>query len=153
MRVGFALARRELVADAEPYRPPGSVAIPSVAVVTAALRDPEILRASLARIERERQRLADAFAAVGLPAGPSVTNFLLVDVGGLDAARVLASGLLARGLVPRTFGPDHPLAGHLRFTVRDEAQDDRLIAALGELAPAVHAARAAASRSQEVTDS
>jgi histidinol-phosphate aminotransferase len=144
LRVGFALARRELLAGVEPYRPPGSVAVPSVAVVTAALRDPEALSANLARVERERARLGEAFAAAGLPAGRSVTNFLLVDIGGPEAARTLASGLLARGIVPRTFGSDHPLAGHLRFTVRDEAQDDRLIAALAELAPEVHAARARA---------
>jgi histidinol-phosphate/aromatic aminotransferase/cobyric acid decarboxylase-like protein len=51
----------------------------------------------------------------------------------------MASGLLARGLVPRIFGADHPLAGHLRFTVRDEAQDGLLIEAFTELAPAVRA--------------
>lgn len=144
MRVGFAVARREVLAAVEPYRPPGSVAIPSVAVVTAALREPDVLVANLARVRRERARLAEAFAAAGLPAGPSVTNFLLVDLGSPAAARTLASGLLARGLVPRTFGSDHPLAGHLRFTVRDEAEDDRLIAALRDLAPAVRATRASA---------
>jgi histidinol-phosphate aminotransferase len=149
MRVGFALARREVLARVEPYRPPGSVAIPSVAVVTAALSDPDVLAGNLERVERERERLAGAFAAAGLPAGPSVTNFLLVDVGGREAARVLADGLLARGLVPRTFGSDHPLAGHLRFTVRDVAEDDRLIEALADLAPAVHAARASAPAPQE----
>lgn len=146
MRVGFAIARRELLVEVEPFRPPGSVAIPSVAVVTAALRDPLAPAENVARIERERARLTTAFAAVGLPAHPSRTNFLLVDLGSPTAARTLASGLLARGLVPRTFGSDHPLAGHLRFTVRDEVQDDRLIAALAELAPAVRAARAGAPR-------
>lgn len=151
MRVGFALARREILSMVEPYRPPGSVAIPSVAVVTAALRDPDVLVANLARVERERDRLAAAFAAAGLPAGPSVTNFLLVDVGGPDAARLLADGLLARGLVPRTFGSDHPLAGHLRFTVRDAAEDDRLIAAVVDLAPVVHAARAGAAAGPQET--
>jgi len=144
MRVGFAVARRELLAEVEPYRPPGSVAIPSVAVVAAALRDPRAPSDNVARVERERARLAAAFAAAGLPAHPSLTNFLLVDLGSPTAARTLAGGLLARGLVPRTFDGDHPLAGHLRFTVRDEAQDDRLMAALAELAPAIHAARAGA---------
>jgi histidinol-phosphate aminotransferase len=143
MRVGFAIARREVLAEIEPYRPPGSVAVPSVAVVAAALRDPRAPADNIARVERERARLAAAFAAAGLPAHPSLTNFLLVDVGGRGAARALASGLLARGLVPRTFDRDHPLAGHLRFTVRDEAQDDRLIAATRELAPAALGASAA----------
>jgi histidinol-phosphate aminotransferase len=137
MRVGFAIARPELIAAIEPYRPPGSVAVPSVAVVAAALRDPDALATNVARVERERARLGAAFAASGLPARPSVTNFLLVDLGSPPAARAMASGLLARGLVPRTFGTDHPLAGHLRFTVRDEAQDGLLIAAFAELAPTV----------------
>ncbi len=141
MRVGFAVARRDLVAAMEPYRPPGSVSIPSVATVTAAFLDPTTPRANIDRIERERARLAAAFADAGLPAGPSVTNFLLVDLGTREAARALADGLLRRGLVPRTFGVDHPLADHLRFTVRDTLGDDRLIAAVRELAPVVLALR------------
>jgi histidinol-phosphate aminotransferase len=137
MRVGFAIARPELIAAIEPYRPPGSVAVPSVAVVAAALRDPDALATNVARVARERARLGAAFAASRLPARPSVTNFLLVDFGSPPAARAMASGLLARGLVPRTFGAGHPLAGHLRFTVRDEAQDGLLISAFAELAPTV----------------
>ena len=144
LRVGFAIARPELIAEVAPYRPPGSVAIPSVAVVAAALRDPDALAANVARVARERVRLADAFAAAGFPASPSVTNFLLLDFGGRPTARTMAEGLLARGLVPRTFGADHPLAGHLRFTVRDEAEDDRLIAAFTELAPMAGSAAGAA---------
>lgn len=140
LRVGFAIARPELIARIEPYRPPGSVAVPSVAVVTAVLRDPDVLAANVAWVELERARLAMAFAAAGYPARPSVTNFLLVDMGGRAAARVMASGLLRHGLVPRTFASDHPLAGHLRFTVRDGPQDDRLIAAFADLAPAARAA-------------
>jgi histidinol-phosphate aminotransferase len=139
MRVGFALARREVLAEVEPYRPPGSVAIPSVAVVTAALRDPHALAANVARMARERSRLADELTRLGRPARPSVTNFLLVNLGGPEQAEAVAHGLLARGLVPRTFGADHPLAGHLRFTVRDETQDDLLLAALADLLPGVAA--------------
>ena len=130
MRVGFAIARQELLAEVEPYRPPGSVAVPSVAVVTAALRDPDALAANVERVRRERTRLADGLAGLGLAPLPSVTNFLLVDLGSHARAHALAEGLLGRGLVPRTFGSSHPLAGHLRFTVRDETQDDLLLAAL-----------------------
>lgn len=151
MRVGFAIARPELIAEVAPYRPPGSVAIPSVAVVTAALRDPDALAANVTRVERERSRLAAAFAAIGFPVRPSVTNFLLVDFGSPSAARGMASGLLDRGLVPRTFAADHPLADHLRFTVRDEAEDGRLIAALAELAPTAGIAGAATSVHEEPT--
>jgi histidinol-phosphate/aromatic aminotransferase/cobyric acid decarboxylase-like protein len=78
-----------------------------------------------------------------------VANFLLVDLGSQAAARALATGLLARGLVPRTFGADHPLAGHLRFTVRDAVEDELLIEAVRELAPTVLALRVADEPSHE----
>ena len=149
LRVGFAIARHELLAEMEPYRPPGSVSVPSVAVVTAALRAPEALRDNVFRISAERARLAAAFAALGTPASPSVTNFLLVGFGDRERAGAAADGLLRRGLVPRTFGAGHPLADHLRFTVRAPADDDRLIAALAEIVPALpHPAPSAA---QETT--
>lgn len=149
LRVGFAIARHELLAEMEPYRPPGSVSVPSVAVVTAALRAPEALRDNVFRISAERARLAAAFAALGTPASPSVTNFLLVGFGDRARAAAAAERLLRRGLVPRTFGAGHPLADHLRFTVRAPADDDRLIAALAEIVPALpHPAPSAA---QETT--
>lgn len=133
LRVGFAIARRETLAEIEPYRPPGSVATTSVTVVTEALRDPTVLDANLARVERERRRLADGLVSVGWAVCPSVTNFVLVDFGTPERASRIAEGLLRRGLVPRTFGAGHPLASHLRLTIRDERDDDRLIAAAGEL--------------------
>ena len=149
LRVGFAIARHELLVEMEPYRPPGSVSVPSVAVVTAALRAPEALRDNVSRISAERARMAAAFAALGTPASPSVTNFLLVGFGDRGRAAAAADGLLRRGLVPRTFGAGHPLADHLRFTVRAPADDDRLIAALAEIVPALpHPAPSAA---QETT--
>jgi histidinol-phosphate aminotransferase len=148
LRVGFAIARHELLVEMEPYRPPGSVSVPSVAVVTAALRAPEALRDNVSRISTERARLAAAFAALGTPASPSVTNFLLVGFGDRGRAAAAADGLLRRGLVPRTFGAGHPLADHLRFTVRVPADDDRLIAALAEIVPALpHPSPSAAQES------
>lgn len=135
LRVGFAIARRELLAVMDPYRPPGSVSIPSVAVVAAALRAPVVLRERVAVVSAERDRLGAALAALGIPAGRSATNFLLVDCGGRARAVALADGLLRRGLVPRSFGAGHPLAGHVRLTIRTPAEDDRLLAAIGDILP------------------
>ena len=134
LRVGFAVARPETIAAIAPYRPPGSVSTVSVAIVTAALEDDTVLEANLARVERERDRLAAGLRAAGWHVGPSVTNFLLAGFGSRDRAIDVAQGLLRRGLVPRTFGEGHPLADHLRVTVRDTDENDRLIAAAVELA-------------------
>ena len=139
LRVGFAIAGRELLAVMDPYRPPGSVSIPSVAVVAAALRAPDILRERVAQVSAERDRLGAALAGLGIPAGQSATNFLLVDCAGRARAVALADGLLRRGLVPRTFGAGHPLAGHIRLTIRTPAEDDRLLAAMAEILPSLPA--------------
>ena len=129
LRVGFAIALPETIARIAPYRPPGSVATTSVTIVTAALRDPDAMRANVARVERERSRLADGLAAAGWRVGPSVTNFVLVRFADAQASAAAAEMLLRAGLVPRTFGAGHPLADSLRLTVRDADENDRLIAA------------------------
>jgi histidinol-phosphate aminotransferase len=134
LRVGFAIGRPSVIARLNPYRPPGSVSVVSVTIATEALLDDTILEANLERVARERARLTDALRAAGWSVGASVTNFILVDLGSPEQAAAAAETLLARGLVPRTFGRGHPLAGHLRLTVRDPDENDRLIEAAQALA-------------------
>ncbi len=133
LRVGFAVARPETIARIAPYRPPGSVSTISVTVVTESLADPRGMRANVERVDAERDRLADALRHAGWDVGPTVTNFLLADFATVERAAKAATGLLSRGLVPRTFGAGHPLAHCLRLTIRDRAGNDRLIAAAREI--------------------
>jgi histidinol-phosphate aminotransferase len=137
LRVGFAVAAPATLARVALYRPPGSIGTISETVVTRALLDAEEMRENVARVDRERVRLADALAATGWPPYPSVTNFLLVDLRMPDRAALVADRLLRLGLVPRTFGADHPLAHCLRFTVRAAGENDRLIAAARAIAQEV----------------
>ena len=130
LRVGFAIAAPEVVAAVSPYRPPGSVSTVSVTIVTEALRDPTILDANLERVEAERERLRSGLREAGWSVGPSVTNFVLADLGTPERAAAVAEGLLRHGLVPRTFPGGHPLAAYLRLTVRDAREDDRLLDAV-----------------------
>ena len=133
LRAGFAIARPDVIAAMATYRPPGSVSVPSVAVATRLLEDPDVAADNVAQTAGERERLAVGLRAAGWTVHPSVTNFLLVELGSPSRAAAVADGLLRRGLVPRTFGPDHPLASCLRLTVRSSAEDDRLIEAAREL--------------------
>jgi len=133
LRVGFAVARPETIASIAPYRPPGSVSTVSVSVVTAALRDRQALAENVARVDQERDRLAADLRGVGWSVGPSVTNFLLVDLGTPERAAEVATALLRRGLVPRTFPAGHVLAHCLRITIRDRAGNERLAAAAREI--------------------
>jgi histidinol-phosphate aminotransferase len=133
LRVGFAIARPEVIAAMAPYRPPGSVSVVSVSIAADMLLDEDAVAAGRARIERERSRLQAGLRAAGWSVLPSVTNFLLVDFGTPARSAEVAEAMLRRGLVPRTFPAAHPLAAYLRLTVRDEAEDDRLIAVAREL--------------------
>jgi len=133
LRVGFAVARPAIIERLAPYRPPGSVAVPSVHIVTEALLDDGILAANLERVVRERERLTSELGAAGWRIGPSVTNFVLADFRTPEVADRIAEALLGRGLVPRTFDPGHPLAHCLRITVRSVEENDRLIEAAREL--------------------
>lgn len=131
LRVGYAVAARPTIARLERVRPPGSIPTISATVGAAALRRPVLALANAAVLATERERLAAGLAGIGLPAYLSVTNFLLCPLGDRAAAEEATEHLLRHGIVPRTFGADHPLADHLRFTVRDRAQDDRLVEVLG----------------------
>jgi histidinol-phosphate aminotransferase len=133
LRVGFAIARPEVIAAIAPYRPPGSVSVVSLTIVTAALADDDFVIRNVARVATERGRLADALGRIGWLVRPSIANFLLVGFGSAQRAAEVTDALLERGLVPRTFGAGHPLADHLRLTVRSATDNDRLIAAATEI--------------------
>jgi histidinol-phosphate aminotransferase len=133
LRVGFAIARPEVIEELAVYRPPGSVSIVSVDVAAALLADDGIAAARVADITAERDRFTAGLRAVGWSPEPSTTNFLVVAFPSPAAAEAAAEGLLSRGLIPRTFPAEHPLAHCLRVTVRNREQDDRLIEAAGEI--------------------
>jgi histidinol-phosphate/aromatic aminotransferase/cobyric acid decarboxylase-like protein len=86
------------------------------------------MRANVERVAGDRTRLAAGLGDAGWRVGPSVTNFLLVSFADPPTAAAAAETLLKHGLVPRTFGADHPLAASLRLTVRDAEENQRLIA-------------------------
>ncbi|MCU0483920.1 MAG: aminotransferase class I/II-fold pyridoxal phosphate-dependent enzyme, partial [Chloroflexi bacterium] len=134
IRVGFAIADPAIIAVMDPYRPPGSLAVPSVAIGAAALRDGAAMLANVAAVSAERDRLAAELAAMGWSvAGASTTNFVLVDLGSPARAGLVVDGLCGAGLVPRTFPAGHPLVGHVRLTARGPADNDRLLARMRAL--------------------
>jgi histidinol-phosphate aminotransferase len=132
LRVGFAVARPEVIREIAVYRPPGSVSTVSVDVAAALLSDESIAPARVAEVSAERERFRAGLHEAGWSPEPSTTNFMLVDFASPAAAGMAAERLLSRGLVPRTFPATHPLAHCLRLTVRSTAENDRLLAVARE---------------------
>jgi histidinol-phosphate aminotransferase len=134
IRVGYAVAQEAIVERLSAVRPPGSISTLSAAIGAAALGDGDFARDNVASIVAERERLCSELRRAGWRVEDSVTNFVLLNAGGPEAADRAGTRMLQNGLVPRRFG-DGPLRGHLRLTVRTPEQDDRLVAALGRGTP------------------
>jgi histidinol-phosphate aminotransferase len=145
LRVGFAIAAPATLRRIALYRPPGSIGTISATAVAVALREPAAMQANVDRVQRERPRLAAALDAAGWRPSPSVTNFILLDLVTAERSEAAALALMGRGLVPRTFGHGHPLAHCLRITVRDAAENDRLITVVGEITATLPAIPGAAA--------
>jgi histidinol-phosphate aminotransferase len=126
-RVGYLLVPDELAARFEAARLPLAIGGPSEAAALGALSDLPAARARLGEIVAQRERLATAFRGAGWRVLPSHTNFLLVRP--TDAAAIAAE-LMRHGLPVREYASG-PLAGWLRITARAEAENDRLLGALG----------------------
>jgi histidinol-phosphate aminotransferase len=131
LRVGYAIAGREVIALLERLRESFNVGTLSLAGAAAALADQAHLAAGVRRNATARAALADALRARGWAVTPSQGNFVLVDFG-RDAAPIEA-GMLQRGVVLR------PMAGYglpccLRISVASDAGTARLLRALDEAA-------------------
>ncbi len=116
-RVGYALAGREVADELNRRQGPAPVSTLSVALALAGLAAPP----DVALIVAERDRLADELRGIGLEPWPSYGNFLYVP---FDGAEEVGERLLRQGL------PVRRLPGALRITVRNQPDDDRLVAAI-----------------------
>lgn len=150
LRVGYLLARPELVAELLKVKLPYNVGRMTVAAALATLREEAAVRRRVKVLRKRRDEWAamlrdtdGAQPALGLEVFPSEANFLLVRLPAAGAARALHRGLAERGVLVRDVGGGPGLAGCLRITVGSRpafralrrALPAALAAALGEIAP------------------
>jgi histidinol-phosphate aminotransferase len=111
------LAGRDVAEELNRRQHPAPLSTLSVALAVAGLEDPPDTRP----VVEERERLAGELRRIGLDPWPSAANFLYVP---FDGAEDVGERLLKQGL------PVRRLAGAIRITVRDQPDDDRLVAAI-----------------------
>ena len=121
LRVGYAIASREVAAELSARRSPAPIATTASRIGAAALREPTI-EAEVAATIAERERVRAALAAAGFETTQVHANFVVART---PAAPELAADLASRGLVVRGY------ADSLRITVRSPADDDLVLRALG----------------------
>jgi histidinol-phosphate aminotransferase len=131
LRVGYAIGPARFRAAIDAVRQPFSVnALAQAAGAEAILHSDDVGR----RVEEnlvERVRVESGLDELGVAHPESQTNFSWLDLGDADEAEVVA-GLAKRDIAVR---PGTPLGdpGHLRASYGTPEENDRLLAALGEL--------------------
>ncbi|MBI4335695.1 MAG: histidinol-phosphate transaminase, partial [Candidatus Omnitrophica bacterium] len=130
LRVGYAIAGKELVNCMNKVREPFNVNILAQTAASAALDDREFLNRTLANTRRGKDFLYKEFDRMGLGYVPSATNFILVNVG-RDSKEVF-KGLLSRGIIVRDMKA-WGLDTYIRVTIGTPLENRKFIRALKEL--------------------
>jgi histidinol-phosphate aminotransferase len=128
LRLGYGVARSELVEYIDRVRAPFNVNLVAQAAGVAALGDVEHIEASRALVRSERPFLAAGLAAFGAIVAPSQGNFLLADFPARPG-KDLFEALLREGVVVRPMG-GYGFPTAQRITVGTRAENERCLAAL-----------------------
>ncbi len=130
LRVGYAVSHPQIADLLNRVREPFNVNSLALVAAAAALDDVEHLKRSKALNRAGMKQLQDACRRLGLNWLPSVGNFLCVDMG--RPGREIFLELLKRGVIVRPVD-NYGLPRFLRISIGAEAENARLIEALGEV--------------------
>ena len=127
LRVGYAIARPEVIRWMERVRIPFNTSTAAQVAAQVALSDPDHLARTLALNRAMRTRLVQGLEALGLTTWPSQANFVLADTG--QNSEQVFSRFLRKGIIVRPVG--HPrLSTCIRVTTGTEEEVERFLAEL-----------------------
>lgn len=127
IRIGYAIAAPELLAPLRACSESFPVNLLAQVAGEAALRDRAFLEQTVAVNAEGRRQLSRDLDGLGIACVPSQTNFLLARVG--PRAEQIYEELLKRGVIVRPC-TGYDLPEHLRITIGDRTQNERLVATL-----------------------
>lgn len=130
LRIGYAVARPEIITDLERVRPPFNANRMAQAAAMAALDDRAHLIRSLRNNQRGMQQLEKGFKKLGINYWPSKANFILCDVG--RPAKPVFDELLKHGTIVRPMGAPG-MEQCLRISIGTPQQNRRCLAAIEEV--------------------
>ena len=132
LRLGYGAFPPAIIQHLWKIKQPYNVSVAAQVAGLASLADLDYLRANVARIVAERERLKEALSQLPyLRPYPSYANFILCRVLGREA-HTLKQALAARGILIRYYAFPG-LADHVRFSVGTPEQTERVIAELKSL--------------------
>lgn len=127
LRVGYGLARPELIGYLQQVRGPFNVNMLAQAAAIASLKDKEQVTKARAMNNAGKAQFYAAFEEMNLPYVTTEANFILVDCG--RDTKALMTELLRHGVIVRTFAP-HALPTWMRVTIGTNEMNDQFIKAL-----------------------
>ena len=130
LRVGYGIARPELITHLQQVRGPFNVNSLAQAAALASLKDEhQVLRAREVNAQG-KQQMYSAFDEMGLEYSQSEANFVLVNCE--RDSKTLFGELIKRGVIVRT-GDPFGMPTWLRVTVGTREMNERFISALREI--------------------
>ncbi|MCD6360723.1 MAG: histidinol-phosphate transaminase [Armatimonadetes bacterium] len=114
LRVGYGVARPEIIGALKQVREPFNVNLLAQAAAVASLKDPDQVRRSVENNEAGKQYLYARFDEMGLDYVPTHSNFIFVDVR-MDSVECF-DRLMRRGVTVRT-GEIFGFPTHIRVTI------------------------------------
>ena len=127
LRVGYAVAQPEIIAALEAVREPFNVNSLAQAAALAALDDKAFLAKTVRTVQQGMRFVTQSLDKLQLPYVPSVTNFLLIDMG--PRAADAAQALLEQGVIVREMTA-WKLSGYIRVTIGTMEENRRFVRAL-----------------------
>jgi histidinol-phosphate aminotransferase len=126
LRIGYALASPAIIAGLAKVKDSYNVNRFALVAGVAALEDLGHMRANVASIRAERERVSEALRRLGLFVYPSQANFVAARTQA-PSPQAIADAAAAEGILVRRFG-DPRLADWVRVTIGTPEQNDRLLA-------------------------
>jgi len=132
LRVGYCLARPELIREFNKAKMPYSLNYFSMTAAEVALENLELLLPQVEAMQRERVRLYSELEQIkGLSPVPSAANFFAVRTS--LPPQDLFQELHKRGILIRDVSKTPMLSEYVRMSVGTPAENDKLIAALKDI--------------------
>lgn len=119
LRVGWGSFPAAVGAEVRKVLNPNNISGPAQAAASAAMRDQEYMRETVALTAKGRDRFADRARSLGLEVPPSRTNFALLRFRDPAAARAADGALRAKGVLLRAMA-GYGLPDCLRATIGPE---------------------------------
>jgi len=130
IRVGFGVASPSIIRAILQVKEPFNVNALAQAAAVAAINDEDHVRKTSRLVREERLRLYRGFEELGLSYTPSMSNFILVQLG--EEAEKRYVELMRRGVIVR-YGAAWGLPQHVRISVGTPEENRMLLEALGAI--------------------